>query len=47
MKKAKALTTFIRVLSLFRYERLSADLKPTLHRFPAWEIVADAYILKQ
>jgi hypothetical protein len=32
MIEAKAFRTFIRIYSLFRSERLSANIKPTLHK---------------
>jgi hypothetical protein len=47
---------FIRIYSLFKNERLSANIKLTLHKAlissvmtyacPAWELAADIYILK-
>jgi hypothetical protein len=56
MTEAKALRTFTRIYSLFRSERLSANIKLTLHKVlirsvmtyacPAWELAADAYLLK-
>jgi hypothetical protein len=51
--EAKACRTFIRVYSLFKNERLNANIKLTLHIWsvmtyacPAWEFAADAYYLK-
>jgi hypothetical protein len=56
MIEAKAFRTFIRVYSLFKSERLSINIKLTLHkaliRFvmtyasPAWEFVADTHLMK-
>jgi hypothetical protein len=53
---AKALRTFIRIYSLFKSERLSANIKLTLHRalirsiltyaLPAWKLAADTYLFK-
>jgi hypothetical protein len=55
MIQAKAFRTFIRIYSLFRSECLSANIKLTLHEAlirsvltyacPAWEFVADTYLL--
>jgi hypothetical protein len=56
MIKVKAFRTFIRTYSLFRSERLSANVKLTLHKAliisvmtyacPAWELEPDTYLLK-
>jgi hypothetical protein len=56
MIEAKAFRTIIRVYSLFKGERLSADFKLTLHKVPSrsvmtyacppWEFAADTDILK-
>jgi hypothetical protein len=56
MTEAKALRTFISFYSLFKSERLSENIKPTLHKTlvksvmtsacPAWELMADTYLLK-
>jgi hypothetical protein len=56
MIEAKAFRTFIRIYSLFKSERLSANIKLNLHkaliRFvltyacPAWEFAADSHLLK-
>jgi hypothetical protein len=56
MIKAKAFTTFIRIYSLFKSERLSANIKLTLHKAlircvmtyacPAWEFAAECHLLK-
>jgi hypothetical protein len=56
MIEAKAFRTFIRVYSLFKSERLSADIKLILHKTlirlimtyacPAWEFAADTHLLK-
>jgi hypothetical protein len=56
MIKAKAFRTIIRVYSLFKSERLSANFKLTLHKAlirsvmtyacPTWEFAADTDILK-
>ncbi|PNF41415.1 hypothetical protein B7P43_G14387 [Cryptotermes secundus] len=56
MIEAKAFRTFIRVYSLFKNERLSANIKLTLHKAlirsimtyasPAWEFAADTHLLK-
>jgi hypothetical protein len=56
MTEAEALRTFIRIYSLFKSERLSANIKLTLHK-PliisvmiyacfTWELAADTYLLK-
>jgi hypothetical protein len=57
MVKAKAFKTFIRVYSSFRSERLSANIKLTLHKAlitpvityatPTWEFSADTHLMKQ
>jgi hypothetical protein len=54
--ETKAFRTFIRIYSLFKSERLSANIEPTLHKAlvrsvmtyacPAWELAADTYLLK-
>jgi hypothetical protein len=56
MMEAKAFRTFIRAYSLFRSERLSANIKLTLDKTlimsimtyacPAWEFGADTHLLK-
>jgi hypothetical protein len=56
MIAAKAFRTIIRIYFLFNSERLSANIKLTLHKtpirsvityaFPAWELAADTYLLK-
>jgi hypothetical protein len=56
MAEASAFRTFIRIYSIFRSERLSANIKLTLHKAlirsvmtyacPAWELAADTYVLK-
>jgi hypothetical protein len=56
MIEAKAFLTFIRIYSLFKRERLSANIKLTLHKAlirsvltyacPAWEFAADSHLLK-
>jgi hypothetical protein len=56
MIEAKAFRTSIRIYSLFKSDRLSANIKPTLHKTlirpvmtyacPAWEFAADTYLLK-
>jgi hypothetical protein len=56
MIEAKALRTFIRIYSLFKSERLSANIKLTLHKAiirsvmtyacPAWEFAAVSHLLK-
>jgi hypothetical protein len=56
MIEAKAFRTFIRVYSLFKSERLNANIKLILHKVlirsvmtyacPAWEFAADTYLLK-
>jgi hypothetical protein len=53
MIEAKAIRTFIRIYSLFKSERLSANIKLTLHKalirsimtyaYPAGEFAADKY----
>jgi hypothetical protein len=54
--EAKAFRTFIRLYSLFKSERLSVNIKLTLHialirsvmtyACPAWEFAAETYLLK-
>jgi hypothetical protein len=56
MIEAKAFRTFIRIFSLYKSERLSSNIKLTIHkalimRFmtyacPAWEFAADNHLLK-
>jgi hypothetical protein len=56
MIEAKAFRTFIRIYSLFKSERLSTNIKLTLHKAliksimtyacPAWEFAADKHLLK-
>jgi hypothetical protein len=56
MIEAKAFRTFIRIYSLLKGERLTANVKPTLHKAlirsviiydcTAWELAADIYLLK-
>jgi hypothetical protein len=56
MIDVKAFRTFIRVYSLFKYERLSTTIKLTLHKAlirsvmtyvcPAWEFAADTHLIK-
>jgi hypothetical protein len=56
MIEAKAVRTFIRVYSLFKSERLSANIKFTLlkalirsimtNASPAWESAADTHLIK-
>jgi hypothetical protein len=56
MNEAKAFSTFIRLYSLFKSERLSANIKLTLHKAVirsvmtyaslAWEFAADTHLLK-
>jgi hypothetical protein len=56
MIEAKALRTFVRIYSILKNERLSANIKLTLHKAlirsvmtyacPAWELAADTYLLK-
>jgi hypothetical protein len=56
MNEAKAFRTFIRIYSLFKSERLSANIKLTLHKAlirsvmtyacRTWELVADIYLFK-
>jgi hypothetical protein len=56
IEAAKAFRTFIRIYSLFKSERLSANIKVTLHKAlirsvltyacPAWEFAADSHLLK-
>jgi hypothetical protein len=54
--EAKAFRTFVRVYSLCRSERLSSNIKLTLHKAlirsvmiyacPTWEFVADILLMK-
>jgi hypothetical protein len=56
MTGAEAFRTFIRAYSLFKSERLSTNIKQTLHKalirsvmtyaHPAWEYAADTHLLK-
>jgi hypothetical protein len=56
MIAAKAFRTFIRLYSLFKSERLSANIKLTLHKAlirsvmtyasPAWEFAVDTHLIK-
>jgi hypothetical protein len=56
MIEAKAFRTYIRIYSLFKSERLSANIKLTLHKAlirsvmtyvcQVWELAADTYFLK-
>jgi hypothetical protein len=56
MIETKAFRTFIRIFSLFKSERLSANIKLTLHKAlirsvmtyacPAWEFEAECHLLK-
>jgi hypothetical protein len=56
MTEVKAFKTFNRIYFLFKSERLSANIKLTLHKAliksvmtyacPFWELVADTYLLK-
>jgi hypothetical protein len=56
MIEAKAFRTFIRIYSLFKSERLSTNIKLTLHKAliisvmtyacPAWEFAAECHLLK-
>jgi hypothetical protein len=56
MIEAKAFRTFIRIYFLLKSQRLSANIKLTLHKalirsvmtydYPAWELAADTYLLK-
>ena len=56
MIEAKTFRTFIRVFSLFKNERLGANINLTLHKalirsvtayaYPAWEFAADSHLLK-
>jgi hypothetical protein len=56
MIEAKAFRTFIRTYSLFKSERLNANIKLTLHKAlirsvmtyacPAWEFAAECHLLK-
>jgi hypothetical protein len=56
MIEAKAFRTFIRIYSLFKSERLSTDIKLTLHKAlirsvmtyacPTWDFAADTHLMK-
>jgi hypothetical protein len=56
MIEAKAFRAFIRIYSLFKSERLSANIKLTLHKAlirsvktyacPTWEFAAECHLLK-
>jgi hypothetical protein len=56
MIEPKAFGTFIKIYSLLKSERFSANIKVTLHKAlirpvityacPAWELVADTHLLK-
>jgi hypothetical protein len=56
MIKAKAFRTFIRVYALFKSERLSTNIKLTLHKAlirsvmtkacPFWDFAADTHLIK-
>jgi hypothetical protein len=56
MIQAKAFRTFIRLYSLFKSERMSANIKLTIHKAlirsvmtyacPAWEFAAEIHLLK-
>jgi hypothetical protein len=56
MIEAKAFKTFIRIYSLFKSERLSANIKLTLYKTlvrsiitsacPVWELAVNTYLLK-
>jgi hypothetical protein len=56
MTDVKAFKTFTRISSPFRSERLTANIKLTLHKalirsvmnnvYPAWELEGDVYLLK-
>jgi hypothetical protein len=56
MIEAKAFRTIIRIYTIFKSERLSTNIKLTLHKplirsimtyaFPAWEFAADNHLLK-
>jgi hypothetical protein len=56
MIEIKAIRTFIRIYSLFKIERLNANINLTLHNilirsvvtyaFPAWKFATDNYLLK-
>jgi hypothetical protein len=56
MIEAKAIRTFFRIYFLLKSERLSTNIKLTLHKAlirsvmayacPAWELAADTYLLK-
>jgi hypothetical protein len=56
MIEAKAFRTLIRIYTLFKIERLSPNIKLTLHKAmirtvmtyacPAWELAADTYLVR-
>jgi hypothetical protein len=56
MIEAKVFRTFIRVYSLFKSERLSTNIKLTIHKplirtymtcaYPAWEFATDTHLMK-
>jgi hypothetical protein len=56
MNEVKAFRTFIKVYSLFKSERLSANIKLTLHKAlirsvmtyacPTWDFAADTHLIK-
>jgi hypothetical protein len=56
MTEVKALKTFVRIYSLFKSKRLSANIKLTLHKAlirsvityacPGWEFAAESHLLK-
>jgi hypothetical protein len=56
MIEAKVFGTFITLYSIFKSERLSANIKPTLHKAlirsimtyasPAWEVASDTHLMK-
>jgi hypothetical protein len=56
MTEAKAFRTFTRIYCLLKSERLSADIKLTLHKVlitlemtyacPTWEVAVDTYLMK-
>jgi hypothetical protein len=56
MIEVKAFRTYIRIYTLFKSERLSANIKMTLHKalirsvmtyaWSAWEFAADTYLIK-
>jgi hypothetical protein len=56
MIEAKAFRTFVKIYSLLKSERLSANIELTVHKAlnrlvmtyacPAWELAADTYLVK-